>query len=204
MRTLLIAALCCWVLSGCGTTQTMSQQDRARITSISIDGEVQKPKQMSYLGPGGGIGLMFGAVGGAITGATSASAAQVIQEHAEKNNVLIEDIVAQEMAAEIRRSGRFRIVEKGADSGARMKITVRAYGFSIPNGFSSKLLPTLAVGGALVDSKGVTIWQAWDYISLLSNPIEGVSVEELKEPQVIRRLWQNAAQLVAQKLVPTM
>ena len=205
MKTLLMALACGLALAGCGATQTLSPQDRTRVSAISIEKEVPKPKQMSYLGPGGAFGLMFGAIGGAVTGAASMPAAEAIREHAEKNNVLIENIVAQEMTAELRRSGKFQIVEGGAgvgaDGGARMKFTVRAYGFSIPNGFSSKLLPTLSIGGELVDAKGATVWQAWDYMSLLGSPVEGVAVEDLKDPQVIERLWREAARTLAQKIV---
>jgi hypothetical protein len=179
----------------------MSQQDRARVKTVAIDGSVQKPNQMSYLGPSGGVGLMFGAIGGAVVAGSEMSAGQALQMHAQKNNINIENIVANEVSTELKASGKLSIVEAGKTQDATLKITIKQYGFSIPNGFSSKLVPTLSFSCELLDEKGKQIFIAGDSVMPLGNPVDGVSVDELKDPLLIQRLWKAAAQSIAKKVI---
>jgi len=62
----LAAVLFAAALWGCAApTQKMTDQDRARVKAVSIGNKVQTTPQMFLLAPGSGIGLMFGAIGGA-------------------------------------------------------------------------------------------------------------------------------------------
>lgn len=201
MKKFFPCAVAVLLLAGCVTTQPLSQQDRARVKTVVIDTGVQKPNQMYYLGPGGGVGLMFGAIGGAVVAGSEMSAGQALQMHAEKNNINIESIVLNEVASELKASGKLQIVDAGKAQDATLKITIKLYGFSIPNGFSSKMVPSLDFYCELIDEKGVKIFTAGDSVLPLGNPVDGVPVEDLKDPQVIHRMWKAAAQSIAKKVI---
>jgi hypothetical protein len=56
--------LVCALVSGCApVTQKMADADRKAIRVASINPNVTKPPEPHYLGPGGGAGLAFGALG---------------------------------------------------------------------------------------------------------------------------------------------
>ena len=201
MKSFFIGITVALFLAGCSTTQSLSQQDRVRIKTVMIDTNIQKPKEMAYLGPGGAFGLMFGAIGGAITAGFAIPAGQALQEYAEKNNINIENIVFNEVSTELKASGKMTLVESGKVQDATLKITIKQYGFSIPHGFSSKMVPTLSFFCELFDDKGQKLWLAGDSVLPLGNPVDGVSVEELQDPKVIQDLWKAAAQSIAKKII---
>ena len=72
------------LLSGCATTQNLSDEDRKKISVVRINSNVQKAPVMYYLGPETSGALWFGAIGGAVSAASSVEPAKVLQEFAAK------------------------------------------------------------------------------------------------------------------------
>lgn len=189
-------------LSGCATTQQLSEQDRKRIEVVKLNDQVKRPKEMYYFGPGASIGFAFGAIGGAIAAASQIGPGQEMLAYAEQNGVRIEEIVAQEFAASLQQSGKFRISDTAEANGATINLSVFQFGFSVPNGFSSKLVPVIAYSGEMVDASGNVLWRATENLMPLGNPVDGIPADELRtNPKAIETAWRAAAKHIAARMV---
>lgn len=190
------------LLTGCASTQSLSEQDKKRIEVVTVNSKVERPKDMYYFGPGASIGLLFGAVGGAIAGASNIAPGNQMLAFAERNGVHIEDIVLQEFDAELRESGKLKISDSVGANGATINLSVLQFGFSVPNGFSSKLVPVVAFKGEMVDAGGKVIWSAKDSVMPLGNPVEGEPADVLREnPKDIEAAWRAAVRHIARNMV---
>ena len=189
-------------LSGCASIQKMSLEDRQRLQTISVNPVVEKAPEMYYLGPGSGFGMMFGAIGGAITAAASIAPGKALREFAERNNIFIDKIVFEEVNNALHQSGKFAIAESATESSAILNISVYVYGFSIPHGFSSNLVPVVSIRCTLVDKSGKTIWRANDRVLPLGNPAEAVSQDDIKKnPRLIEDGWRIASRFIIETMV---
>lgn len=192
----------CAFLSGCATTQEMTTGDRASLASVVVGPAVEKPAKMYYLGPGASIGLAFGAIGGAIVAGTQQTPADQFQAFAEQNNVQIEKIVLEEATSAFRKSGKLTIKEAKEAGSSTLNISIAQYGFSVPNGFSSKLVPIVAIKCALVDGAGKIIWSSSDRVLPLGNPAESHTPEDFKNnPKLIEESWRLATRVIVEKIV---
>lgn len=189
-------------LTGCATTQQLSEQDRKRIEVVKLNDQVKRPNEMYYFGPGASIGFAFGAIGGAIAGASQIGPGQEMLAYAEQNGVRIEKIVAQEFSEALRQSGKFKISDKGEANGATINLSVFQFGFSVPNGFSSKLVPVIAYSSEMVDASGNVLWRGSESLSPLGNPVDGIPADELRtNPKAIEAAWRAAARHMANNMV---
>lgn len=189
-------------LSGCAATQQLSEQDRKKIEVVKLNNEVKRPKEMYYFGPGASIGFAFGAIGGAIAAASQMGPGQEMLAFAEKNGVRIEEIVAQEFSEALRQSGKFRIGDTTETNGATISLSVFQFGFSVPNGFSSKLVPVIAYSGEMVDGSGNVLWRATENLMPLGNPVDGIPADELRaNAKAIEAAWRAAAKHMANNMV---
>lgn len=196
-RWFLIAILGIFV-GACATTQKFSDEDRQKISVVRLNSAVQKAPNMYYLGPGTSTLFAFGAIGGAAAAASSVEPAKTLQEFAEKNGIFIEKIVFQETDAALRSSGKLKVAGSGEAAEATINMLVYHYGFSVPNGFSSKLLPVVAVRFEMVDATGRIVWSANEGVSLLGSPIAPMTLEAMREdPKRIEDAWRSAAKRVA-------
>jgi hypothetical protein len=190
------------LLTGCASTQKMSEQDKKRIEVVKLNTKVERPKDMYYFGPGASIGLLFGAVGGAIAGASNVAPGSEMLSFAEQNGVRIEEIVAQEFEGALRQSGKLKIVDMAGDSGATINLSVIQFGFSVPNGFSSKLVPVVSFKSEMVDAGGNVIWSARDSVLPLGNPVEGEPADALRSnAKAIDAAWRAAVKHIARSMV---
>ena len=201
MRTVLCGALLAALLAGCAPAPVrMSEADRSAVKAVALSKDVAKPPEPFYLGPGGAVGLMFGALGAAATEPGRQNARAALQEFVEKYGVSIERIVREEVDAALRASGKLAVSEDA--SGATIRITIAQYGLSIPNGFSSNLVPVLTVTCQMVDAAGKVLWSASDRIGTLGNPVEGVPAEQMRgDPKAIEAAWRAAARHVSANIV---
>lgn len=207
MNTVLRSARCVGalalllLLSACATTQQLSDEDRKKISVVRINSNVQKAPVMYYLGPDAGPLFAFGAVGGAVIAATSAEPARVLQEFAEKNGIFIEKIAFQEIDDAMRRSGKLKVAASGEAAEATMNVIVYQYGFSIPNGFSSNLLPVVAIRCEMVDLAGKVIWSANDNVLTIRNPAPPMTLQAMRDdPKRIEDAWRRAAKHIAGRI----
>ena len=187
-----------FLLSACATTQNLSDEDRRKISVVRINSNVQKVPAMYYLGPGTGIFFAFGAIGGAVAAAVSVEPGKALQEFAEKNGIFIEKIAFQEIDTALRQSGKLKVSDTGEATEPIINVMVYIYGFSIPHGFSSNLVPALAIRCEMVDVTGKVIWSARDNVLPLGNPAVPMSLEAMRDnPKRIEDAWRIAAKRIA-------
>ena len=182
--------------------QKMSELDRKAIQLASINSNVPKPPAPYYLGPGGGVGRMVGALGAIATEPGREEGRNGLRDFLEKNGVSIERIVLEEFSAVLRASGKLLVAETAGPGAATINITIRQYGLSIPNGFSSKLVPILFIVCEMVDPSGKIVWSASDRLLTLGNPVEALPADEIRnDPKAIENILRAAANLISANFV---
>jgi len=190
------------LVAGCASTQSISDASRKQISSVTIDPRVSKPPALFYLGPGGATGLMFGAIGGAVAAPSIEESRKAFQAYVDRNGISIEKVVLEEVSAAIRQSGKFLLVAQPQPGGATIVVTIFQYGFSIPNGFSSKLVPIVGVRCEIKDTAGKVLWSAQERTHPLGNPVEPAEPEAiLNDPKAMEAAWRAAAKYVASAIV---
>lgn len=190
------------LLTGCASTQKMTEQDKKRIEVVKLNTKVERPKDMYYFGPGASVGFLFGAVGGAIAGVSNIAPGNAMLSFAEQNGVRIEEIVSQEFEGVLRESGKLKIVDMPGENGATINLSVTQFGFSVPNGFSSKLVPVVSFKSEMVDAGGNVIWSARDGVMPLGNPVEGEPADALRSnAKAIEAAWRAAVKHIARNMI---
>ena len=194
MKIFLTAALA-FLLVGCVTApQKMSEADRRAVTQVAVSPDVAKPPDIYYLGPGGGAGLAFGAIGAIVSEPGRADARASMRTFVEQNGVSIERIVLEEFTTALKASGKVPIADQPGRGAATINIVIRQYGLSIPNGFSSNLVPILYLECTMVDPAGKPVWSASDRLLTLGNPVEARPGEALRnDARAIEAVWREAA-----------
>lgn len=188
-------------INGCSSTQNTEAMDRHSLKSVKINTSIKKPPEMFYLGSG--IGFMFGAIGGVITAIAQESPGKSFQTFAESNNIYIENIVLDEANNALNHSER--LSSDDDQDAPTLYISIFKYGFSIPNGFSSKLVPIVGIECSLIDKSGKTIWSSSASVSTVWNPAEAHSLEDLKSnPKLIEESWRVASKATIDKIVKSL
>lgn len=203
LRLLALALAATAVLGGCAPApQRLADADRRAIRAVGVDPAITKPAEIYYLGPGGGAGLMFGALGAIATESGRQDARASLRAFLDKNGVSIERIVREEFGAALRASGKLTVADAAGPGIPTMKVAIRQYGLSIPNGFSSNLVPILYLACELVDGSGRTLWSASDRLLTLGNPVEAVPGEEMRNSAAaIEKAWRAAARHLSATLL---
>lgn len=203
-RALGIVALL-MLLAGCASTPPLGADARDRLGEVWINPVVETPKDMYYLGPGSGFGMMFGAIGGAIVGAANIAPGERLRQFAAAHDIHIDQIVKEEATKAFQDSGKLKLADAPRAGVATLKITVPMYGFTIPTGFNSDLVPIVSIKCTLTDSTGKVIWSANEATQALGNPAPGKTPDELREnPKLIEELWRTAAKSVMKDIVSHM
>ena len=197
--SLLLAAL----IAGCAPApQKLSSADRRGIQVAHINANIPKPPEPHYLGPGGGAGLMFGALGAIISEPSRQAGRNSFLEFLEKNDIVIERIVREEFSAALRASGKLLLADKPEPGAATINLAIKLYGLSIPHGFSSNLVPVLSVECTMADASGKTVWAASDRVLSLGNPVEARPGEQLRnDPRGVESVLRAAAKHVSMTIV---
>ncbi len=187
-----------FLLSGCATTQNLGDEDRKKISVVRINSNVQKAPAMYYLGPETPGVLWSGASGGSVVPTTSVESAIALQDFAEKNGIFIEKIAFQEIDAALRQSGKLKVSDSGEATEAIINVTVYQYGFSVPNLFTSNLVPVVSIRCEMVDAAGKVIWSASDSVLTLRNPAASMSLTTMRDdPKRIEIAWRLASKRIA-------
>ena len=199
LLSLVVAA----VIAGCAPAPLkMSSADRKSIQLAHVSGNVAKPPEPYYLGPGGGAGLAFGALGAIISEPSRQAGRNSFRDFLEANNIVIERIVREEFSAALRASGKLLLADKPEAGAATISLAIKVYGLSIPHGFSSNLVPILAVECSMADAAGKTVWSASDRVLSLGNPVDALPGEQLRnDAQAIERVLRAAAKHVSAGIV---
>lgn len=202
-RIKLLVLLLTAILVGCASAQRMSEADRQNLSTIAINTQIEKPEKMYYLGPN--IGWLFGGIGGLIAGEMQKPARNSLQAFAESNDINIEDIVLEESREAFENFGKVSLTDGSNPQSATLNIVITQYGFSIPTGFSTEVVPIVHIKCSLVDVSGKIIWSANDYTAPLGNPVESMALEDLKSnPELIANAWRVATRIILENIVKTL
>lgn len=191
------------VLLGCASTQPIAQADKTAVKAVVVSREVPVPAKMYYLGPGGASAFAFGAIGAAAAAPGIEKDRAAFQEQAAGGKG-IDAIVLEEVLVQVRKSGKFPLVESPATGAATLHTAVLSYGFSIPHGFSQRLVPVLDIRCELREPSGRVIWSATQRVLPLGNPVDSIPAEDVqKSPAIREAAWREAARALAIKIVET-
>ncbi|MBN8759231.1 MAG: hypothetical protein J0I94_02265 [Thiobacillus sp.] len=193
------------VLGGCATTQPLDDADRARLATVWINPDIEVSPQMYYMGAGSSVGFLFGAVGGLATALANMSPGEQFRSFAESKGISVDRVVREEAIRAFQASGKLKLAEAPGPGAATLVIKVPIYGFSIPHGFSSRLVPAMGIECTLTDAQGKTVWRARDSVAPLGNPAEGHTMEEYRaNPALIEEAWRIAARKIIADLMATL
>lgn len=202
LRKLFAIVLIPALLAACGTTQTISTSEKAAVKAAYLSESVPVPPNMYYLGPGGAAGLAFGALG-ALAAAPSIEKSRVaFQEQAGAGAKTIDRIVLEEFRAQLGQSKKISLSPTKQPGYSTISASVTSYGFSIPHGFSSKLVPILGIRCEMTDSSGRVVWSATENTRPLGNPVEPIDADLIKSSERARaEAWQAAAKALIGKIM---
>ncbi|NOT13599.1 MAG: hypothetical protein HOP23_17535 [Methylococcaceae bacterium] len=213
------------LLSGCAT-QKLSVDDRQKLALVRINPIARISSQLYYYGPEQAFSSLGHAIGGAIGSGIASEAfdsstnnskypvynyaptedfqlnRKSIQLYAEKKKIFIDKIVLEELKKALENSGKVHLTESPKQSLVTFNTNIIQYGFSVPNGLSSKLVPMLNILFTLVDVDGKIIWKANDYTLPLGNPVEAIPADEIKtNPKLIENAWRDAARSIITNII---
>lgn len=191
------------VLSGCASTQRMSDEDRAKVKAAHISSSVEKG-QAFVLPPGGAsVGLMFGAVGGLASSGAIQDAHTAFTVYLQKNNISIERIVQEEFESALKASGKLEVIASANPSIPTIKMAVPQYGFGVVHLLSSNVVPVLQLSSEMVDGTGKVIWRASDrMLPSIASPMDSVAWADIaNSPTEIEKRLRAAAAFLSKKLV---
>ena len=188
-----------FLLVGCASTPQLSSEARAHFGAVRIDDAVDAPSELYYTSQGGVL------IGGLVGAAIDISRGDDIELLARGNGIRIDRIVKEEAEKAFRQSGKLELTDAAGADVATLKISVTMYGFSVPTGFTSELVPLVAIKCTLLDASGKTIWKADQTTRPLGNPVPGRTSDEFKaDPKLIEAAWRAAAQSVLADIVSHM
>jgi hypothetical protein len=194
------------VLTGCASTQRLSEADRMRAKTVVVNTKVEKG-QLFLLAPGGAnIGLMFGAVGGAAASGSINDQQAAFGAFLDKNAVSIESIVRDEFQKVLRDSGKVTIAAEGNPGLPVISVSVPQYGFGVTHLLSSNVVPVMQIKGEMTDSAGKVMWSESERIlPSIASPMEATTWAQMHDnPKSIDEQWRKAARYLAQKVVQTL
>jgi len=188
-------------LGGCASVQPISDADRKSVTSVTINPGVTKSPDMFYLGPGSSVGLMFGAIGALVAAPSMERSRKSFQEFAEKHNLSLERIVLEEVEGALRRVGRMPLVAQPGPGAAVLHVSIPQWGFSVPNAFSSEVVPILLIRVELKDAQGKVLWSASERTLTLGNPVASVKPDLIRnDARAMEASWRGAARHIAAEI----
>jgi hypothetical protein len=194
------------VLTGCASTQRLSEADRARAKTVVVNTKVEKGQLFLLAPSGANIGLMFGAAGGlAASGAINDQQA-AFGAFLDKNAVSVEAIVRDEFQKVLRDSGKVAIATEANPALPVISVSVPQYGFGVTHLLSSNVVPIMQLKGEMKDSTGKVMWtESERMLPSIASPMEPTTWTQMHDnPKSIDEQWRKAAHYLAQKVVETL
>jgi hypothetical protein len=189
------------LLTGCASTVPLTKPVRESIRSVSINKEVKVADNMSYYGPGQGLGPLFGLIGYAIAEAVSRGPSAKLNAAMQEGQIDLAQIVREQFESELVRAGIFpAIVAEARD--AEIRLEVREFGFAQPFDPLDRLKPILRVLGSLTRTDGTVLWKKDEHVTNRNEQTPDHTLEEyLQNSQITREAFTVAAKIVASGLV---
>lgn len=199
------AIVAIFILSGCASTQRLSEADRSRSKTVTISPEVKKGALFLLAPSGANIGLMFGAVGGAAASGSINDSQQAFDAFLKANSVSVETIAREEFEKVLRESGKIAIATQAqANAGLPViNVSVPQYGFGVTHLLGSKVVPVMYIKAEMTDSTGRVLWsESENMLASIASPMESTTWEQLHaNPKLIEDEWRKASRYLAKKMV---
>ncbi|MGJ7914026.1 hypothetical protein ACI48D_00910 [Massilia sp. LXY-6] len=199
----LVAAL---MLSGCASTQRLSEADRARARTVAIAPAVQKGQLFLLAPSGANVGLMFGAVGGLAASGTVDDNQKAFAAFLDKNAVSVDAIVRDEFEKVLRDSGKVALAPDSSAALPVISVSVTQYGFGVTHLLSSNVVPVMQMEATMTDSAGKVLWKESErMLPSIASPMQTTTWTQLHDnPKSIEVEWRKAAHYLAEKIVATL
>lgn len=227
MKKIAVLMFAVLFLAGCAN-QKFKPEYRTQIHTVKILPVTWKPKEITYMGReqawgaavGAGVGTGIGLASSASKAATAAlggvgfvaglkagdlasmSTTDAIVYNMETSDINLGTLVKKSFEDQLAASGRFKVVGDNEPADAQIELTVISWGFSLTQGFSSVVYPTIAVSGVMKRGDEL-IWQRNEPIT----PFNGANTygyEPLRyrtEPELLRTALTGVSQIVGSYLV---
>lgn len=227
MKKIAVLMFAVLFLAGCAN-QKFKPEYRTQIHTVKILPVTWKPKEITYMGReqawgaavGAGVGTGIGLASSASKAATAAlggvgfvaglkagdlasmSTTDAIVYNMETSDINLGTLVKKSFEDQLADSGRFKVVGDNEPADAQIELTVISWGFSLTQGFSSVVYPTIAVSGVMKRGDEL-IWQRNEPIT----PFNGANTygyEPLRyrtEPELLRTALTGVSQIVGGYLV---
>jgi len=139
--------------------------------------------------------------GSVLMGHMASETGTEIKATAEKNDIHIDKIATEEVQQALE-SSRKVAISADESSPYNLLLAIYQFGFSAPNGFSSKLVPVLTLECQIKSADGKSLWKDRFMALPLGNPVPGIKRDDLvQDPQRIESAWRAAAKNLADKCV---
>lgn len=198
-----IALIIGFFMTGCMTAMPISPSNREEVHFVSVDNDVKLPPKVYYMGPGFGYLTMAGGIiGTAIAASEDKDKADTLQKYLSASNIHIDQIVRSQLIQQLP-SANLKLAKQG-HADANLKIEIKQYGFSIPQGFATHVVPILTVKIYMIkDNK--TIWSNNYYADPMFGNMPEYKVNDLMgNPKLIYQAWNLAAQKAIQHILTTL
>ncbi len=188
---------------GCGGHKTIKTEDRAAIESVSVAPGVKVTNEPMVVGSEAGLGILFGAVGGAIAADAEKTNAKNFSEFLRASGIDVGQIVRQQFT-ETLKSHSFYGSRLSADGSYRLVLEVRSYGINKTNTFSANWEPNLRIDYQLLSPNGTLLAEDWAMTAPFSERPTFTTEEMQANPQIVKQAFEKTAAAVAAKLVKHM
>jgi len=191
---LLIAAL-----SACGPSKKpLSAESKQSLRTVSIESEVELPKQIWFHGKTQSIASNFGLLGSLIGDDAKQKSITALETTMQKNNVSVSSIVQAAFRNEMKKHTPFKPLDSGSNSDANLVLDIDSYGFTA-TGISDKFSPHLVVIAEMQNNNGDVIWRNKGAVTSITkqNKSNYTYEQMLSNPDVMREMLQTAANMAA-------
>lgn len=202
-----IIKLTCFIISlillqGCATTTPLSAENRQSLHTITLDTTITKPKEIYILNNNQNNMMAFGGIiGGIIATSEGQNTSQQLATLADKNRIVIDKIVREELISQLKQQKQYRYQAKGP-ADAILVVEIKLYGLTIPHGFTSELVPIIHLQGKLLKNEKI-IWQSTVHSSVLnSQDLPHHKWDEIMlHPKYLVEMWQVAASKMVREML---
>ena len=226
MNKIIIICLVSFLMAGCAS-QKLTPEHRAQIKTVKVLPVKWEPKQMNYMGReqawgmalGAGLGAGVAMASGASRAATAAvsgvgfagglkagdlasmSTAEAIIYVMEAEKIDLGELLRQNFIAQLASNPSIKVVGDNDEADAQIQLSVLAWGFSLTQGFSSVVYPTLTVRGVMTRDTEQLWLQAAGITPFSSGNEYGYTPLQYRtQVQTLRLALQGVSQLASKKL----
>ena len=192
------------MLQGCSAPATMPAQDISTIRTVLVHQQPAVAPRFQYqtralVQVSGPIASLAGP---AYVDKSNASTAQCLAQVIDQYGISVFEIAKAQFIADANARSQITFGDVTPVKDGELSLTVDYFGFSRRYVFGRMVSPVIGVTAELYRYDGKLVWQKSAFVSALSHPDVGESVQDyLDEPQRMRQAFERAAKLAVEQLV---